>query len=661
MGKKLRPQTELFDDSAIQPKEKTGPVECLGMSFENDDKRRDYFLEKLKEKLKDPEFRKIEGFPIGEDKDILSLSDPPYYTACPNPFVADFIKAYGKQYNPKERYRKEPFATDVSEGKNDAIYKLHSYHTKVPYKSIGHYIANFTAPGDIVLDVFCGSGMTAVAASLNNRIAISCDLSPSCTFITHNYVFKNPNRYLDDIESLISDLEIKYNDAITTVGSNKKPCRIQFTVWSDVLLCPECSKEIIFWGNGVEIKTGKMPKAFKCPHCNGEINSLTYEKAHESYYDVNLKKTTKRIKRIPVLINYLINKKGYEKVPDKLDIAKARKYESILPDFPYPAREFIKGDMYRAGYHFGMTHVHHFYDQRVLCIAEHIRSELLSKFGNYGLFLFTSLLNRLTKMNRFIPHKNGAGVVGPFSGTLYMPPLQVEREPIAYLSDKVKTHQACASMLGTRLSCTTTQSASDLRQLPDNSIDYVFVDPPFGANLMYSELNFLIEYWLNVFTNTKQEAIQNENQKKTLDDYRKIMTGCFSSVYRVLKPGRWLTVEFHNSNNTVWQALQNSLWESGFIIADVRVLDKRKITMLQGTHTNIAKQDLAISAYKPNGGIEDRFKLEAGTEEGVWDFVVRTFGNSLFLFLKMEKLKLSPNGKIIFSLTAWLLFMYSEE
>jgi len=87
------------------------------MTFENDEKRRKYFLEKLREKLKDPEFRKIEGFPIGEDEDILSLSDPPYYTACPNPFIKDFIKQYGKPYDPNVPYSREPFAADVSEGK----------------------------------------------------------------------------------------------------------------------------------------------------------------------------------------------------------------------------------------------------------------------------------------------------------------------------------------------------------------------------------------------------------------------------------------------------------------------------------------------------------------------------------------------------------------
>jgi hypothetical protein len=91
-----------------------GPVECLGKTFENDEARRDYFENELRKKLADPEFRKIEGFPIGADEDILALSDPPYYTACPNPFIDDFIECYGKAYDPDEEYRNEPFAADVS-------------------------------------------------------------------------------------------------------------------------------------------------------------------------------------------------------------------------------------------------------------------------------------------------------------------------------------------------------------------------------------------------------------------------------------------------------------------------------------------------------------------------------------------------------------------
>jgi hypothetical protein len=71
----------LFDnqrttDSADQP------VTVFGQTFTNEEERRIFFREELRKKL--PDLKKIEGFPIGEDEDILNLSDPPYYTACPN-------------------------------------------------------------------------------------------------------------------------------------------------------------------------------------------------------------------------------------------------------------------------------------------------------------------------------------------------------------------------------------------------------------------------------------------------------------------------------------------------------------------------------------------------------------------------------------------------
>ena len=109
--------------------------------------------------------RNIEGFPIGSDEDIIALSDAPFYTACPNPFVEEFIKENGTPYDEAtDDYHREPFAADVSEGKTDPIYMAHSYHTKVPHKAIMQYILHYTQPGDIVMDGFSGTGMTGVAA-----------------------------------------------------------------------------------------------------------------------------------------------------------------------------------------------------------------------------------------------------------------------------------------------------------------------------------------------------------------------------------------------------------------------------------------------------------------------------------------------------------------
>lgn len=243
-------ELSLFNSLPEAPQKPSGQVTCLGMTFENDGARRAYFTEELRKKLQDPEFRKIEGFPIGGDEDILNLSDPPYYTACPNPWIADFISEWESQ-KPKQpegyHYHREPFAADVSEGKNDPIYNAHSYHTKVPPKAIMRYILHYTEPGDIVFDGFCGSGMTGVAAQmcgdrdvvlslgyqvkpdgtilreetaeggkkiwrpfskLGVRKVILNDLSPAATFIAYNYntpvdvkeFTKEAKRVLNEVE-----------------------------------------------------------------------------------------------------------------------------------------------------------------------------------------------------------------------------------------------------------------------------------------------------------------------------------------------------------------------------------------------------------------------------------------------------------------------------
>ncbi|MDQ3606873.1 MAG: DNA methylase, partial [Gemmatimonadota bacterium] len=130
------------------------PVECLGMSFPSDAARREFFRERLRAKLQDPAFRAQEGFPAADDEQILALSDPPYYTACPNPFLEDWFEHHARSRDAAStgEYRREPFAVDVSEGKTDPIYTAHAYHTKVPYKAILPAILHYTEPGDVVLD-----------------------------------------------------------------------------------------------------------------------------------------------------------------------------------------------------------------------------------------------------------------------------------------------------------------------------------------------------------------------------------------------------------------------------------------------------------------------------------------------------------------------------
>ena len=221
-------------------------------------------------------------------------------------------------------------------------------------------------------------------------------------------------------------------------------------------------------------------------------------------------------------------------------------------------------------------------------------------------------------MNRFIINKyNPTGRInGPMTGTLYIPSEQVEQSTFSLFREKLikKGWKISGNIIST-------QSSSDIHSIESNSVDYLFFDPPFGANINYSELNTIWEGWLRVSTNSLPEAVENDIQQKTLQDYKRIMLNCFLEAYRVLKPGKWITVEFSNTRASVWNSIQSAISDAGFIISNTSILDKKHGGIKSMSYSTAVKQDLVISAYKPNGGFEDRFQKEVQNEEGVWDFV----------------------------------------
>jgi len=648
-----------------------GPVECLGMTFENDEMRREYFLEKLREKLKDPEFQKIEGFPIGEDEDILALSDPPYYTACPNPFIEDFIQQYGKPYDPDVPYSREPFAADVSEGKNDPIYNAHSYHTKVPHKAIMRYILHYTEPGDIVFDGFCGTGMTGVAAQmcgdkktieslgitkdspeqkfkvdsdksvlerqvdengkkvwkpfskLGMRRAVLNDLSPIATFIADNYSSAHANHNSYSIEKkFLEDLKKKWIWLYQTKHTDKRTIgEINYVVWSDVFICPNCSSELIFFDVAFDKAARKVSDSFQCGSCNVSLNKKMVSHATETYFDPILKAPISHNKQVPALINYSVNGKRFEKKPDSDDHSILDKVDKYLATTGIPPIPMMHkggenwGAIWRAGYHYGITHVHHFYTSRNLLILNDAWKTAPTKEVRWAI---SAVLNYINKKQSY----TGGG--GGMPGVLYIASLVQEKNFIDVLARKLKSLYKVLpelSKIKSRNICETQSTGNLSNAIPNSSVDYVFIDPPFGSNIMYSEGSFLWESQLLVWTNQDPEAIESSYQGKNLGDYRNLMTDCFMELHRILKPGRWMTVEFSNTQSVVWNSIQTALADAGFIVANVSALDKKQGGFKSVTTPTAVKQDLVISAYKPNGGFEERFQKEAQTEEGVWDLV----------------------------------------
>jgi hypothetical protein len=373
----------------------------------------------------------------------------------------------------------------------------------------------------------------------------------------------------------------------------------------------------------VDPQQKEIHERFPCPHCQAYLTKRSMSRAWQSTFDKATNQIVRKAKQVPVLINYTLAKKRFEKVPDEFDLSLVRSIEAQDIPFWFPSDRMPEGDESRRNDDAGITHIHQFYTKRNLWLLGAIRSCIK---GDQLLFWMTAANRYLSKLSKlgttYYLHGGGGAVNAGLLGTLYVPSFSVENSVIETLSTRLpKLSRVFATLAEShRATVVSTQSSSSFL-LPDASVDYIFLDPPFGSNIMYSELNFLWEAWLKVLTDSKPEAIENDTQGKTLDDYRHLMTICLQEAFRILKPGRWITVEFSNTQASVWNAIQIAMQEAGFVVANVSALDKQQGSFKAVTTTTAVKQDLVISAYKPNGGLEVRFPTEATTENGVWDFV----------------------------------------
>lgn len=627
-------------------KSKQEKIICLGKEFASEEARREYFRNELREKL--PELKKIEGFPIGEDDDIIELSDPPYYTACPNPWLNEFAAEWENEKESVKGRKKnfhvdEPYASDVSEGKNNPIYNAHSYHTKVPHPAIMRYILHYTQPGDIILDGFAGTGMIGVAAQLCGhpgaelkysiekefnslslkipnwgiRKAIGGDLSPVASFINYNY--NTPidiDNFQTETENIISGVEAECGWMYETKHTDGRIGRINYTVWSEVFICPNCNSEIIFYDVAIDENTSSVKEEFACGNCKSIRSKNTVDKAFVTIYDKSINETIRQIKTVPVLLSYNVGTKKYFKRPDKNDLKVIENIEEISIPYWFPTDRMPEGGESRRNDDGGFTHVHHFYTKRNLRVLATMRKYAGTSLRH--LLVLNSISQTLcSKLVRYNLGNRGNGTL---SGTLYMPSLIAETNVLKVFKGKSDDFTKAYHLIVSQ-NLIYTNSATNIGNLADASVDYIFTDPPFGANIMYSELNYLWEVWLKVKTNNQKEAVENKVLGKSLLDYQELMAECFIEYFRLLKPSKWMTVEFSNTSAAVWNGIQTALQKAGFVIANVSALDKQQGSFKAVNTVTAVKQDLVISCYKPSTEFEHKFKVVEG-EVAVWDFVI---------------------------------------
>lgn len=595
-----------------------------------------------------PELRRLPGCPTGTDSAILRMSRPRSHTACPNPYGEDIVAR-----DQPERPDRTPYATDVTTGKTHLTYKAHNYPTKVPHEAIMRFLAHYTEPGDLVLDGFCGSGMTGVAAQAcgqpdpdikariegelgkvrwGARRAFLQDLAPNATFIAAGLNLPVDAAAFDAASKrLLERFDREWGWMYQTTTPDGHPATIDYTVWSEVFSCPHCAGDVVFYDAGFDQATNGVRESFPCPSCGADVSKSVLVR-RKVLVTTLAGDTIERIEFRPVRIAWSAGKASGLKRPSDDDLAVLRRIASTavsgFPTDELPLDQMVHGS--RLGPK-GFTRTHHLWSDRALATMAVLWSwaeeEPEASLRNALLFWVEQGLWGMSWMNRYVP-THFSHVNQFLSGVYYVPSLHAEPSPTYVLGGAsgargkravlVKHWQASAARDGlVRIST----GSSERIPLPDESVDYCFVDPPFGANIPYSDLALVIESWHGVKTEMAAEATMDDWKHRGLPEYTSLMTACFREFFRVLKAGRWMTVEFSNSDNSVWLGIQQALASVGFVVADTRVFDKAQHSFRQLTAANAVKQDLIITAYKPRSDVAERIRLAAGSEDGVWAFV----------------------------------------
>ena len=335
------------------------------------------------------------------------------------------------------------------------------------------------------------------------RIAILNDLSPAAAFIAYNYNVKvDVNEFQAEAEAMLARVEKEDGLVMGQAdgkgklfAANGRGGVINYTVWSEVMTCPQCAEQIVFFDHAVDVDADPMAvrDEFPCPKCNIRLTKRSLESFVEEGYDALLQCGIRRVKRVPVFIKYLVGKQHFTKKPaaDDLTLLSSVHLErdSALPA-PF---ELASGGLSDSHARTGMTHLHHYYTPRNFLTLSHMIAAAAGRYRRQLLNLIQSISVRLCSY--LTTYQLGKRGNVPMTGTLFVGSLLAEANPIKSLEGKLRDFTKVYETLqqSNFVSC---GSSSKLSSIPDSSIDYIFIDPPFGDNLNYSQLNLLWEGWL---------------------------------------------------------------------------------------------------------------------------------------------------------------------
>lgn len=406
-----------------------------------------------------------------------------------------------------------------------AMYVWHKYWSRKTWNVVSEHIKAYSPEAGIVFDPFAGSGVVAIEAARSKRRAIVCDLNPVANYITEITLLRiKPERLYEAFEG-VRDRAMKAIRDLYAVH------------------CLKCGKSLVadcFVRRGDKVTEVRYKG---CPHCGHRSEGSRPKKR-----DIELLEALEsgRIRdwypRNPL------------KYPDGAPFKERQQYKSLDELFTkrnlravamlYAAIQDENSPSVRKVLMGGFTSMIHLCT-RMMPVGTPAPSNHYTYFSSRG-WTQHSYWSASEYMEQNAWDKFEGAITGHQGLINAMVESSKELDDVKVTNDwrKVLAGEADIAVV-------TDDCIELMKKMPEESIDYIFTDPPYDASVQYGELSYLWNAWLKEdyrYTETMvaHEIVRNEKQGKPFEVYNALLNNSFKGFYRVLKPERWLTLTFHN-------------------------------------------------------------------------------------------------------------------
>lgn len=412
------------------------------------------------------------------------------------------------------------------------MYSMHKYWTRKPHNVVSKYVEKYSNKDEIVYDPFCGSGVTVFEALKLGRKAVGTDLSPISYFITKSTLLPvNLEELKKQFEAVINSVKNRFGYLYLTYCTCGNEAKLMGIAWKD---------------------NAPFQRVYDCNDCGRKRDNLIK-------HDLNI-----------------------------IDEVNDMEIKHWYPDVELPPMKKER-----------LKFVHELFSKKNLIITSALYSRIEAvKDKNVKeilKFIFTSGVANFTNMMPYVNESPGKICKGWITHSYWVPPKHWELNVLNYFTlrykeifrGKGKTNEYFSDLIPAKkfddllgeadyyLNINSAMELIDDKMLkntiiPENSIDYIFTDPPYGGSIQFFELNVLWASWLNHNANGKysidfeSEITINKYQKKKFNRYDRMMRQAFAQIYRTLKSKKYMTVTFHSTQIRIRNSLIRAVVFGGF-------------------------------------------------------------------------------------------------